>query len=259
VRDTAPAPRRRRPAAKVAPPPISKAELPLWLTEPKKCIAPVDVDDLAQGICGKPVDLAGNQTLTCSTDCGKKLETVGWRRRNKAFYWNHREELLAADSSPPVPCKAPVDVNDLDKGLCGKPSRNRPRPYKTCSTACSKKLKVFNDRQGRKRFRQNHREELLAAEKADRKANPEWYSANWGRFYVRHRKRLLAEKREKRAAAAAVRREAIANGTIIDRRRKLTESQIAEIRKRRKAGEKLSKIAKVFKISESYISHICKQ
>ena len=156
MRDTAPTPRRRRPAVKVAPPPISEAELPLWLIEPKKCIAPVDLDDLTKGLCGKPVNQVGNQTLTCSTDCGKKLETVGWRRRGQRTYWNHREEILAKDRDPPVPCKAPVDVDDLDKGLCGKPSRNRPRPYKTCSSECQQKLKVFNERQAGKMFRERH-------------------------------------------------------------------------------------------------------
>jgi hypothetical protein len=160
VRDTAPTPRRRRPADKVAPPPISEAELPLWLIEPKKCIAPVDLDDPTKGLCGKPVNRVGNQTLTCSTDCGEKLETVGWRRRGQKYYWTHREEILAKDRGTPLPCQAPVDVDDLDKGLCGKPSRNRPRPYKTCSPACSKKLKVFTTRQVGKRFREKHAKTL---------------------------------------------------------------------------------------------------
>jgi hypothetical protein len=198
VKDTAPAPRRRRPAVKVAPPPISEAELALWLIEPKKCIAPVDLDDLTKGLCGKPVNRVGNQTLTCSTDCGKKLETVGWRRRGKNYYWNHREEILTRDFGPPRPCRAPVDLDNPDKGLCGKPCPNRRRP--TCGDDCRKKLRLQSARRAGKNFRQNHREELLASEKADRKANPEWYRSNYARFYAKHGKRVNAEKREKRRA-----------------------------------------------------------
>lgn len=199
MRDTTPTPRRRRVAA-VVPPPVAEAKPALWENDKVylSCRAPVDVDDPAKGLCGGKFTPVGDRR-TCSQDCSDKLEVIGFRRRGKAFYWNHREEILAADRSPPLPCKAPVDVDDLSKGLCGKPSRNRPRPYKTCTPECSEKLKVFNRRQAGKRFRQNHREELLALEKADRKANPEWYRNNWGRFYAKHRKRLNREKREKRA------------------------------------------------------------
>jgi hypothetical protein len=248
VRDTAPTPRRRRPAAKVAPPPISEAELPLWLIEPKKCIAPVDLDDLDKGLCGKPVNRVGNQTLTCSTDCGKKLETVGWRRRGQKYYWTHREEILTLDFGPPRPCRAPVDLDDPDKGLCGKLCPNRRRP--TCGDDCRKKLRLQSTRRAGKNFRQNHKEELRAAEKEDRKANPEWYKNNWARFYARHRERLNAELREKRAAKrAATKQAAIAAGTFVDRRRKLTDAQRSEIIERRKAGETLAAIAKSYGVS----------
>lgn len=201
MRDTAPTPRRCR-ATAVAPP-VPETRPPLWENDKQleKCQAPVDVDDPAKGLCAKEFTPVGNQR-TCP-ECSEKLEVIGWRRRGKAYYWKHREEILAADRRPPQPCKAPVDVDDLSKGLCGKPSRNRPRPYKTCSPECGAELKVFNRRQAGKRFRQNHREELRALEKADRKANPEWYRSNWARFYAKHRERLIAEQREKRAAQRA--------------------------------------------------------
>jgi hypothetical protein len=220
VRDTAPTPRRHRAAAVVAPPVPAEAKPLPWPEVKENCQAPVDVDDPTKGLCGKEFIPVGNQR-TCP-ECSEKLEVIGFRRRGKAYYWKHREEILAADRSPPLPCKAPVDVDDLSKGLCGKPSRNRPRPYKTCTPECSEKLKVFNRRQAGKRFRQNHREELLALEKADRKANPEWYRNNWARFYAKHRKRLCREQREKRAARTAAERIAIAARRKRARRKRLT-------------------------------------
>jgi hypothetical protein len=90
-----------------------------------------------------------------------------WKKRNKAkvnAYEQKRRDKRAAAS--PVLCRAPVDIDDPDKGVCGKPCSDRPSH--ACGPECRRKLKLSIQRRANKKFYQNHREEILASKKTNR-------------------------------------------------------------------------------------------
>jgi hypothetical protein len=90
-----------------------------------------------------------------------------WKKRNKAKV-NASNRKYRAAHNPPVLCRAPIDIDNPDKGVCGKPCSNR-RSH-ACSLKCRRKLKVFIQRRANKTFYQNHREEILASKKEDGEA-----------------------------------------------------------------------------------------
>jgi hypothetical protein len=103
VRDTAPTPRRRR-VAEVAVPPVREAKPPPWINDrwaqPTKCQVPVDIDDLAKGVCGVEFTPVGNQQTCGSPACVRKLALIADRRRSGTYRENHREEVRARNCSP---------------------------------------------------------------------------------------------------------------------------------------------------------------
>jgi hypothetical protein len=92
----------------------------------------------------------------------------GWKKRNKAKV-NASNRKYRAAHSPPVLCRAPIDIDNPDKGVCGKPCSDR-RSH-ACSPECRRKLKLSIQRRANKRFYQNHKEEIIASKKEDRAKN----------------------------------------------------------------------------------------
>lgn len=182
MRDSAPKPRRRRPIAEVvtvAPLPVCEEEPTLWANDtwaqPANCAAPLDPYDLDEGICGEVFTPVGNER-TYSDKCSEKLERAGICRRIKIYRWKHRERLWL-ERNPPKNCKAPVDLDDPTKGICGEVFRGRGS---TCrDPECDRKFKLLQGRKNSNKFYNGHKQLCLdrsaAWEKKDREANPEKY------------------------------------------------------------------------------------
>jgi hypothetical protein len=107
--------------------------------------------------------------VTCDNPECRKQNKINVRAeyddRERNAVNRKRREKRAADRKPLL-CQAPIDIDDLDRGLCGKPRPNR-RSH-TCRPECRRKLKLFLQRRANKRFREKR--EKRAADRRAKKA-----------------------------------------------------------------------------------------
>ena len=104
-----------------------------------------------------------------------------------------------------------------------------------------------------------HRDKINARQRKKRRGNSvyaayqrNYRTANPEKFKA-YQPKITERQRQRRSAA---RQAAIAAGTFVDRRRKLTDGQRSKIIKRCRAGETLAVIAKSYGISITTISRI---
>jgi hypothetical protein len=211
----------------------------------KQCIAPHPTKQDA--ICGKEFEVVGRQ-VTCSPECSQRrrnaLQTSRYhanpqaKRDHKNAHYAANYAMMPAETRCPNPgCRRLYTKYRSNQNTCPRPSCHAWE-YQT-----NNREKVNE----KKREKRRGNPEYAAYQKGYREKNPDKFRS--------YRPKINARQQQRRAAA---RQKAIANGTFIDGRRKLTESQITKVRKRRGAGETLTKVAKAFGIHFSTVARICK-
>jgi hypothetical protein len=210
----------------------------------KQCIAPHPTKPDA--ICGKDFQ-AGGRDLTCSPDCSRRRQNAAQRKRYRAnpqakrayknaYYAANLAYLPGTTRCPNPGCRRPYVKRRKNQHTCGRPSCHVWK-YQTAN----------RDKVNEKRRNKRRNNPAYAKYQRD-------YRAKNSEKYKSYRPKINSRLRQRRAAA---RQAAIAAGTFVDRRRKLTDSQKVKIVKRRRAGKTLKQIAKSFGIHFATVARIC--
>jgi hypothetical protein len=202
-------------------------------------------------LCGKEFEATGRgkgRRRTCSPECvhrlrmAQQVERYHKDQQAKRAYKNDYYADNYAQPQGETYCQNPG---------CRRQYIKTKKNQTTCGRAvCQQWLYKERHPEKVKEIRRNRRRNSNDADAAYQRD----YRKNNPNKFKSYRPKINARQQHRRATA---RQEAIANGTFVDRRRKLSASQIAKIKKRRKAGETLTKIAKVFKIHFSTVARIC--
>jgi CENP-B N-terminal DNA-binding domain len=214
----------------------------------KHCVAPHPT--IPGAICGKEFEVkttGDGRRLTCSLECSRRRRWAKQRDRyhanpqakrdyKNAHYAENYAKPLGKTRCPNPGCRREYVKQRRNQHTCGRPSCHVWK-YQTAN-----RKKVNR----KKREKRCGNPAYAAYQRNYRKANPEKFKA--------YRPRINERQRQRRAAA---RQAAIAAGTFVDRRRKLTESQRAKIIKRSGAGESLKRIAKSYNVHVATIVRIC--
>jgi hypothetical protein len=213
----------------------------------KECIAPHPTKPDA--ICGIKFEVkksGDGRRLTCSRDCSVRRR---WALQSDRYHADpqakrdYKNAYYAANYAQPV-----------GKTRCPNPACGREYPKKRSNQHTCGRAVCHLWQQGIK-----HREKINARQRKKRLGNPvyaayqrNYRAANQEKFKG-YQPKINEMQRRRRSAA---RQAAIAAGTFVDRRRKLTGAQRSKIIKRRRAGETLAVIAKSYGVSIPTISRI---
>ncbi|MFY9835072.1 MAG: helix-turn-helix domain-containing protein, partial [Xanthobacteraceae bacterium] len=200
-------------------------------------------------LCGKKFEATGRgkgRRRTCSPECAKRLrnaQQVARYHKNPQAKRDYKNSHYAANYAqtpgttrcPNPGCRRPYVKRRSNQHTCGRPSCH-----------------VWQ-------YQISHHEEVNRKKREKRRGNPVHaayqrdYRAKNPEKFKAYRLRINERQRQRRRAA---RQAAIAAGTFVDRRRKLTDSQKAKIVKRRRAGKTLKQIAKSFGIHFATVARI---
>jgi hypothetical protein len=213
----------------------------------KHCIAPHPT--IEGSVCGKEFVAKGRE-VTCSDECSVRRRWALQRDRYNADPQAKRDYKNAHYAAN---LAKPVGKTRCPNPACGREYLKKKISQHTCGRAVchlwhysQTHQDQINERKRKKR-RENpdHAAYVRAYQRNYQKANPDKFEA--------YRPKKIEAQRRRRAVA---RQAAIAAGTYVDRRYKLTDAQRSKITKRRKAGETLAKIAKSYGVSITAISRI---
>jgi hypothetical protein len=211
----------------------------------KHCIAPHPT--IPGALCGKEF-VAKGRDLTCSPECGHRKRMALQRDRY------HADPQAARDRKNGYYAKnlaKPVGLTRCPNPACGRQYLKRRSNQETCGRPACHEWK----------YGITHREEINGRKRKKRRENPGVDAAYQRDYRAKNPEKFkgyrpkINERQQRRRAEA--RQTAIAAGTFVDRRRKVTDSQKAKIVKQRRAGKTLKQIAKSFGIHFATVARIC--
>jgi hypothetical protein len=220
----------------------------------KECIAPHPTKPGA--LCGNRFEVKpapGGQPLTCSEDCSVRRRNA---LQNDRYHANAQAKRDYHNARYATKLKKPVGKARCPNPACGREYDKWRTHQPTCGRSVCHQWQYSQTHQDQinERKRRKRRENPVYAAH-DKKYQRNYRAANPDKFKA-YQPKINEGQRRRRAAA---RQAAIAAGTFVDHRRKLTDAQRSKIIKRRKAGETLARIAKSYGVSIPTVSRITDQ
>jgi hypothetical protein len=213
----------------------------------KQCKAPHPT--IPGALCGKEFEVktvADGRRLTCSKECSARRR---WALQRDRYHADPQAKRDYKNAHCSVNYAKPVGTTRCPNPACGREYLKRRSNQHTCGRAVchlwQQGIKHRDKINARQRKKRRGNSVYAAYQRNYRTANPEKFKA--------YQPKITERQRQRRSAA---RQAAIAAGTFVDRRRKLTDGQRSKIIKRRRAGETLAVIAKSYGISITTISRI---